>query len=139
LYRGETKVIKLTLSSKSISKFKERDEILYFHGRLTPENPFRFANLDNIPILDVHEFSGPLPVVLGSSPLLYALILDIHCQRSPHAGIEVFKEVMIPDGLRRLVKRIKKDCIECKLLARKVIELEMSPHPASRTLPFSTL
>ena len=138
LYRYETERIKNEYGRKKLVKYFESNRILYFKGRLSDNNPFRFRDLDKIPFLDCKEFTGPLPVVRGTSPLLYALILDIHCNRTPHAGVEltikeVFKEVMVIDGLRRLVKKIKQDCLKCRLLDRKTVELQISDHPEDRT------
>ena len=146
-FRCESKVVKSSLSSKQLSKYKIINGIYYFIGRLAKENPFRFKNLDSVPFLDTHSFAGPLPVVLVDSPILYSLIMNIHCKKLPHAGVEitvkeVFKEVMVPGGLRRLIKRIKEDCTTCRLLERKVVEIEMSEHPSCRTIiapPFNSL
>ena len=52
------------------------------------------------------------------------------------------KEVFVIQGLRRLIRRIKKDCLKCKLLERKTVELQMSHHPQARTTiapPFYTM
>lgn len=47
---------------------------------------------------------------------------------------EVLKEMMPIQGLRNLIKRIKSDCLKCRKLERKTIELQMSQHPSSRTI-----
>ena len=49
----------------------------------------KFADLDFIPFLDVHEIVGNLPVVLSDSPILYAYIMMIHLSRIQHAGIDI--------------------------------------------------
>ena len=40
---------------------------------------------------------------------------------------------MAIDGLRRLVKKIKQDCLKCRLLDRKTVKLQISDHPQDRT------
>ena len=139
LFRYESKVVESSLTAGQLSKYKLIDGIYHFVGRLVKENPFRFKDLDQIPFLDTHTFSGPIPVILIDSPIIYSLIMFIHCKKIPHAGVEmtvkeVFKEVMVIGGLRRLIRRIKEDCTTCKLLERQTVEIEMSEHPSSRTL-----
>jgi len=139
MFRYETSVVKESLSPKQLAKYREHNGILYFTGRLTKENPFTFVDLDKIPFLDTHEFSGPIPLVLVDSPILYSLIMQLHNKKVPHAGVEitvkeVFKEVMVPGGVRRLIRRIKEDCTTCRMLERKTVEIEMSEHPSPRTL-----
>ena len=50
---------------------------------------FKFADLDFIPFLDVHEIVGNLPVVFSDSPILYAYIMMIHLSRIQHAGFDI--------------------------------------------------
>ena len=139
LFRYETNVIKESLAPKQLVKYKETEGILYFTGRLTKDNPFTFVDLDKIPFLDTHEFSGPIPVVLVDSPIVYSLIMQIHNKKLPHAGVEItvkeiFKEILVPGGVRRLIRRIKDDCTTCRILERKTVEIQMSEHPSPRTL-----
>ena len=146
LYRYESNVIKDSLSPKLISKYKEWEGILYFVGRFSKDNPFSCQNLDGVQFLDKHEFSGPVPVILVDSPILYSLIMHIHNRKLPHAGVEItvkeiFKEIMVPGGVRRMIRRIKSECSTCRILERKTVEIEMSEHPKSRTIiapPFFT-
>ena len=147
LFRNEAIMIKTYIDEKRLKKFLLENGIFYFKGRLTEDNPFKFCDLDQIPFLDAGKIIGHLPVVREDSPILYALVLDIHLRRTPHAGVEltvneVFKEVFVIQGLRRLIRRIKKDCLKCKLLDRKTVELQMSHHPQARTTiapPFYTM
>ena len=82
LYKYETQVVKSTLSKTQLEQYIEVDGILYFLGRLTKENPFRFKDLDAAPFLDTHEFAGPVPVYLIDSPIVYSLVVYIHLLRS---------------------------------------------------------
>jgi len=139
LYRHETLLIKNIIQKHRLTKYFEQDGILKFQGRFSRDNPVKFINLDNIPFLDSNLITDPIPVVRGNSPLLYSYIIEIHCNRVPHAGVEstvreVLKEMIPIQGLRNLIKKIKSDCLKCRLLERKAIELQMSQHPSSRTI-----
>ena len=139
LYRHETMMIKNTFQKQRLLKFFEQDGILKFQGRFAQDNPVKFVNLDNIPFLDSHLITDPIPIVRGSSHLLYSFIIEVHCNRVPHAGVEatvreVLKEMMPIQGLRNLIRKIKSDCLKCGMLERKTDELQMSQHPSSRTI-----
>ena len=139
VYKYETQVALNSLTPKQLKKYTLNDNILYFHGRLCKDNPFRFKDLDKVPFLDSHEFSGPLPIMLGDSPFLYCMIMHIHCRKLPYAGVEItvkeiFKHVMIHGGVRRMIRKIKEDCTTCRILERKTVDLEMSNHHHSRTI-----
>jgi len=138
IFKYETQVALKSLSPKQLKKYPLRDGILYFFGRLSKDNPFKFKDLDNIPFLDSHEISGPLPIMLIDSPFLYSMIMYIHCRKLPHAGVEItvkeiFKHVLVHGGVRRMIRRIKEDCTTCRILDRKTVELEMSTHHQSCT------
>ena len=102
--------------------------------------------MDKVQFLDKHEFSGPVPVVLLDSLILFSLIMHIHNIKLPHPGVEntvkeFFKEIMVPGGVRRMIRKIKSDCSTCRILERKTVEIEMSEHPKARTIiapPFFT-
>ena len=139
LYRHETMMIKNCIQKQRLVKFFEQDGILKFQGRFAKENPVRFADLDNIPFLDSHLITDPIPIVRRDSQLLYSFIIEVHCNRVPHAGVEttvreVLKEMMPIHGLRSLIRRVKSDCLKCRILGRKTVELQMSQHPTSRTI-----
>ena len=69
LFRQKTLHIKLMMPKKKLDRLVLKDDILYFSGRLSEENPFRFRDLDSLPFLDSHEITGLLPVVLSDSPV----------------------------------------------------------------------
>ena len=68
----ESRVICQSLKSEQTKKFECVDDILYYRSRFMDKTQFKFADLDFIPFLDVHEITGNLPVVLSDSPILYA-------------------------------------------------------------------
>ena len=139
LFKYESRVIQKSYNKKQLNKYFLKDGIYYHQGRFTIDNPFRFKDLDQVPFIDAHIITGPTPVMLCDSPILYAMIINIHCKLIPHAGIEltvkeVLKEVMVHEGLRRVVKRIKKDCTLCRIMEKKTMEVEMASHPRARTI-----
>ena len=85
----ESRVIRQTLKLEQIRKFECIDEILYYRSRFMDKTQLKFADLDFIPFLDVHEIVGNLPVVLSDSPILYAYIMMIHLSRIQHAGVDI--------------------------------------------------
>ena len=90
-------------------------------------------------MIDAHIITCSTPVVLSDSPILYFMIINIYGKIIPHAGIEmtvkeVLKEVMVHEGLRRVVNRIKKDCTLCRIMEKKTMEVEMASHPRARTI-----
>ena len=138
LFRVESKRVRRVLKPKELNKFTCKEGILYYQSRIAKENPFKFKDLDMNPFIDKYEMKPYLPVVLKDSPVLYSLVVTIHCKSTPHVGIErtvreVFKEVFVVGGLRGLLRKIKADCITCKRLERTRIELKMDTHPAART------
>jgi hypothetical protein len=46
---------------------------------------------------------------------------------------EVHKMMRVPRGLRGLIKKIIADCIRCRIIAKKTVELKMANHPRART------
>ena len=81
-------------------------------------------DLENIPFLDVHEFTGKVPVFLVDSPILYAYILAIHTRILPHAGVEMTtknlsKKFKVKGNVRGLIKRIRSDCSRCSMILKK--------------------
>ena len=138
MYRFETKRLKDTLSKKQLEKFEYYQGVLYYESRINKENPFKFKDLDKVPFIDAHTIKPYLPVVQKDSPILYSLVIYIHCKSTPHVGVErtvreVFKEVFVIGGLREMIRKIKNQCITCRRLERPTVELKMDVHPAART------
>ena len=89
---------------------------------------FKFADLDFILFLDVHEITGNLPVVLSDSPILYSYIMMIHLSRIQHAGVDVTvkavsNKMFVLEKLEAVVKRIRVDCSRCGIILKKTSEL----------------
>ena len=139
-FRWETSRIKANLDPKVLSKYAEKDGILYENGRLGAEFQFDSRDLDqvNMDYLDKHEILNPVPIVWWDSPVLYSYLMLIHTKSSMHAALEptvkeVHKMMRVPRGLRGLIKKIIADCIRCRIIAKKTVELKMANHPRART------
>ena len=135
----ESAVIRDTLKPDLLKRFRDQNGIIYYQGRITEENPFQIHDLEKIPFLDIHEFTGKVPVLLVDSPILYAYIMAIHTKILPHAGVEITmktlsKKFKVQGNVRGLIKRIRSDCTRCAMILKKTVELEMSAHPAPRTI-----
>lgn len=140
LFRRESLVILKTVPEKERSKLISKNGIFYYVSRLTEDQPFSYEDLEKgLPYYDGLGFTGVLPLVLSSSPILHSYLLYVHLSLAPHTGVEftmreVSRKMMVKQGLRRLVRNIRKDCTRCRGILLKTIELEMSRHTAARTI-----
>jgi len=138
-FRWESERVRKTLRTSELKRFVERDGIIYDEGRLTPEFQFKTQDLDQVAYLDKCEIIGRIPVVLPDSPVLYAFLMFLHTRTRVHASLEstvkdVFKKMRVVKGLRRLIKKIIQDCMKCRLMEKKTLELRLSAHPEARTV-----
>ena len=139
LYRYETNVIKESFKPVQLKKYEEKNNILYYSGRLTKEAPFNVEDLDAVPVLDMHEFVGEIPVILVDSPVLYSYLMAVHTRIKPHSGVEphvkeVFKKFLVKGSLRNMISKIISRCSKCRLREKKRTELKLSNHPGARTV-----
>ena len=130
----------LFLYSEIVSKYEEDQGILYDGGRLGKEFQFKTQDLDQVKLefVDEHEIMKPVPVVWWDSQVLYSYLMLIHTKSNLHAALEpTVKEIhnmmRVPKGLRPLIKKIIADCIRCRILAKKTVELKMANHHEART------
>ena len=70
MFRNETKFIKESLKSEQIQEYEEVEGILYYQGRIAPENQLKTQDLDGCKFFDFTEIGQPLPVILEDSPIL---------------------------------------------------------------------
>ena len=71
--------------------------------------------------------------------MLYSYLMLIHTKTNMHAALEptikeIYKMMKVPKGLRRIIKKLISDCIRCRLIAKRAVELKMVKHPAARTI-----
>ena len=106
----ESRVIRQSFKPEQIKKFECIDGILCYRSRFMDKTQFKFADLDFILFLDIHEITGNLPVVLSDSPILYSYIMMIHLSRIQHAGVDVTvkavsNKMFVPEKLGAVVKK----------------------------------
>jgi hypothetical protein len=112
---------------------KEINGILYYSGRILPDqrvvNKLTLADVS----FDLSEKTFCVPMVDKSSPVAYAISDEVHWNHFDvrHGGIEsVLREIQCIAyliGGRKLVKDIKRSCIRCRILRKKRLEVVMGP------------
>ena len=81
---------------------------------------------------DLQQTSFCVPIIDKHSPLASSIVTEIHWYNiAKHAGIETVLRctlsiAYIIEG-REIVKKVKKDCHRCRLLAKRTIEVSMGP------------
>ena len=133
-YKKATLEIKQYNNKKAYKNISiEKDEILYYTGRILPSQEFN-GNLNLADVcLDLTTSTFCVPLIDKSSPLAYALVNEVHWydDDAKHSGNEtVLRHVQniahIIEG-RPLVKKFRKECARCRLLLKKAIDVAMGP------------
>ena len=137
IFRHESRKVS-NLPTKSKKNFFLKDGIYYKPSRLTEECPVKFKDLDVSVFFDNTEIKSTLPVVMADSEAMFALIMHIHTRVRKHAGVEItLREVLktcYPVGnVKRLIQMIRQDCVKCRIIGEKTLELEMAAHPQPRS------
>ena len=60
MFRNETKVINGFMRSEQIQEYKEIEGILYYQGRIAPENQVKTQDLDGCTFFDFMEIGQPV-------------------------------------------------------------------------------
>ena len=137
-YRKSTDEVKKFLPKKAYQNItKEVNGILYYSGRILASQEFNGKlNLSDV-CLDLSATTFCVPVVDCMSPVAHSIASEVHWHDidACHSGVETLlrytNKVSYIIGGRELVKKYKKDCIRCRLLAKKALELAMGPiHPS---------
>lgn len=137
--KAGTELEKLVKQKTLDDNYTHKDGIYYYAGRLSDANPVDSANLDFTVFFDNTEIKSILPVVPSSSQVFYSYLIYVHDYLRPHSGIEltmreVSKEMHAVNSPRRVIARVRKDCIKCKIIFKKTLELKMGNHGPERTL-----
>ena len=110
-----------------------KNEILYYSGRILSTQEFGgIASLSEA-ALDLTTSTFCVPLSDSDSPIARAIVSEIHWHQFDvsHSGVEsVLRQVQRISfiiGGRNLVKKIKKECIKCRLLQKKGIKVAMGP------------
>ena len=115
----------------------ERNNILYFTGRVPLENlTFKCKMTDTM--LDLSTGTFIVPLVEKYSPLSFSVMNQIHWYDSTakHSGIETtIRSTMTVAhilGVRDVAKLFRKNCVRCRFLLMKTVDVEMGQLPSSR-------
>jgi len=63
----------------------------------------------------------------------------IHSKTNVYASLlttvwEIHKKMRVVKGMRWMIKRVIADCIMCRLMEKKTLELRLENHPEARTV-----
>ena len=113
---------------------KEQDGILYYTGRILPTEKIVDVREQMTDVMkDLSATTFCVPLVYKHSPLAYSIVNEVHWYSdvAQHSGIEtvwryVLKVAFIIAG-RNIVKKVKVNCIRCRFLRKKFIDVEMGP------------
>lgn len=119
--------------------FSLKDGIYYYTGRLSEEFPIVSSDLDINVFFDNTEFKSVLPVVLSTSQVFFAYTIFVHDKLRPHSGIEltyreITKKMHVLNNPRRIISKIRRDCIKCRIIFKRTLQLEMASHNPARTV-----
>ena len=133
-YRKATNEVKHFVKKEKYENISvEKDGILYYTGRVLPDQEFNaVVDLSNI-MRDLSTSTFCVPIIEKHSPVAYSLINEVHWHDSvaKHAGVEtnlryLLQYAYIMEG-RELVKRFKKGCERCRYLYKRTVEVAMGP------------
>ena len=113
---------------------KEENGILYYTGRILPTEKIldvREQMTDAMKDLSATTFCVPL--IHKHSPLAYSIVNEVHWYSSvaQHSGIETVwryvLQIAFIIGGRSVVKKVNLNCVRCRFLRKKFIDVEMGP------------
>ena len=133
-YRIATKEIKATMSKEKYKKISvERNNILYYSGRILPTQQISASTKLTDTMLDLTATTFCVPLVMKSSAVALSIVNDVHWHHeiARHAGVEtvlryILQYVYIIEG-RELVRFVRKNCIRCKLILKRTLNVSMGP------------
>ena len=110
-----------------------KESILYFNGRILDEQTLKSIG-DLEEIINLESFTGfnfRVPILYRHSPISYSIASHLHYNVLQHKGQETCYRlslgyVHILQG-RAVFRSIAEDCVKCKMLRKKYLEVEMGP------------
>ena len=115
----------------------EKNDILYFTGRVPLDN-LTFKCKMTETMLDLSTGTFVVPIVEKYSPLSFSIMNQIHWydKTSKHSGVETtIRSTMTVAhilGVRDIAKLFRKNCVRCRFLLMKTVDVEMGLLPSSR-------
>ena len=111
----------------------EKGDILYYTGRILPSQEFDGKLSLSDVCVDWTSTSFCVPLVDRFSPVAYAVVNEIHWYSTDakHSGNEtvlrhVQNVIYIIEG-RSTGERFRKECLRCRILIKKAIDVAMGP------------
>ena len=139
LFRHASKELLLSESKSTLESFTLNEGIYLYTGRLAEEFPVVSVDLDINDFFDNTEFKTITPVVLSSSQVFYAYLIYVHDHVRKHSGVEltlreILKKMHVINNPRRVISKVRNDCVKCRIMFKKTLELEMASQAAGRTV-----
>ena len=138
LFKTGTKEVKQFVKPEILQKQTiENEEILYSKSRVMDGQRFVISgDMKDFEILADFGILIRTPVIERFSPLAYSIAFYIHDQLAKHSGFETcFRKslgyCLILKGMG-LFEELAEDCIKCKKLRKKFIEVSMGPISANQ-------
>ena len=133
-FRIATKEVKSMMSKDKYEKISvEKDNILYYSGRILPTQQFSATVKLTDTMLDLTTTTFCVPLVMRSSAIALSIVNEVHWfhEIAKHAGVEtvlryVMQHAYIVEG-RDLVRYVRKHCIRCKLILKRTLNVSMGP------------
>ena len=115
--------------------------MLYYTGRILPSKIFGGKLSLSDVILDLSSTTFCVPLAESCSPFAYSLVGETHWfnEDAMHSGVETVlrysQKIAYLIGGRELVKKYRKNCARCRILAKKRVEVAMGlVHPDNLNL-----
>ena len=132
-YKASKEVVKFLDKNKYVHISKEIDGVLYYSGRILPDQDFGGHPDLCGAALDLCKTTFCVPVMDRCSPVAISIALEIHWFHPDvrHRGIEtIYRQTLkvahIISGMR-LTAAIKIGCKRCRLLNKNAIDIAMGP------------
>ena len=133
-YQKSSDEVKKFVDKKVYTKIsKEINGVLYYTGRILPSQKFGGKLALSDVILDLSSTTFCVPLVESCSPFAYSLVGETHWynEDAMHSGVETVlrysQKIGYLIGGRELVKKYRKNCVRCRILAKKAVEVAMGP------------
>ena len=133
-YQKATEEVKeFSKPSKYEKISSEKDKILYYTGRILPNQDIQHTGNPTDIMLDLSSTSFFVPIIHKNSPIAYSIISDIHWYHkvAKHSGVEtlmpyVLQKFYVIEG-RSVMKQIIRRCERCIYLLKRCVNIAMSP------------
>jgi len=133
-FRKATNEIKKFLKPSQYEKFSvEKDEILFYSGRILPSTNVTVVGKMTEIMKDLSSTTFCVPLIDKDSPIAYSLVNEVHWfdDIAKHSGIEstyrqILKRAFVIEG-RELIKKFRKNCERCRYITKKTIDVTMGP------------